>query len=107
MQASLDTTGKVLSWNHEIFSPPHLGRSRVDEEYSGLLAAWYLEEPLLKPPLNAGLWNNGGSHRNADPIYTFHEKRIIKHVQLDPALRVSSFRGLGSVHECFRYRIFH
>jgi len=106
MGASLDELGNVLNWNHDVYSPPHLGRSRVDEKSSGLLAAWHLEEPMPKPPLSSGMWNNGGSHRNADPLYKFSQKRIVKHVQLHPALRVSSFRGLGAFANVFALESF-
>jgi len=106
MQASLDELGNVLDWNHDVYSPTHLGRSRVDEKTSGLLAAWHLGEPMPKPPLSAGMWNNGGSHRNADPLYNFRQKRIVKHVQLQPALRVSSFRGLGAFANIFALESF-
>lgn len=106
MQASLDGDGQVVDWNHDVYSPPHLGRARPDEVTSGLLAAWYLEEPMPKPPLVAGMWNNGGSHRNADPLYAFGHKRVAKHVQLDPALRVSSFRGLGAFANVFAIESF-
>jgi nicotinate dehydrogenase subunit B len=106
MQASLDRTGRVLNWSHDLYSPPHLGRGRADENTSGLLAAWYLEDPMPKPPLAAGMWNNGGAHRNADPIYNFEPKRIIKRVQLKPALRTSSFRGLGAFANIFALESF-
>jgi CO/xanthine dehydrogenase Mo-binding subunit/aerobic-type carbon monoxide dehydrogenase small subunit (CoxS/CutS family) len=106
MQASLDEQGSVIDWNHDVYSPPHLGRGQLDEETSGLLAAWHLEEPMPKPPLRAGMWNNGGSHRNADPLYNFSQKRIVKHVQLHPALRVSSFRGLGAFANIFAIESF-
>ena len=42
MQANLDAHGNVLDWNHDLYSPPHLGRARVDDVTSGLLGAWYL-----------------------------------------------------------------
>jgi CO/xanthine dehydrogenase Mo-binding subunit len=96
----------VIDWNHDVYSPPHLGRARPDETTSGLLAAWHLADPMPKPPQVAGMWNNGGSHRNADPLYAFKQKRVVKHVQLHPALRVSSFRGLGAYANVFAIESF-
>jgi CO/xanthine dehydrogenase Mo-binding subunit len=106
MGASLDEGGQVIDWNHEVYSPPHIGRSRPDDETSGLLAAWHLGEPMPQPPLVAGLWDNGGAHRSADPLYDFDQKRIVKHVQLKPPLRVSSFRGLGAYANVFALESF-
>ena len=106
MEASLDAQGNVLDWNHDLYSPPHLGRARADEVTSGLLGAWYLARPMPKPPLRPGMWKNGGSHRNADPLYPFKQKRIVKHVQLQPPVRVSSFRGLGAFANIFAIESF-
>jgi len=106
MQASLDREGAIIDWNHDVYSPPHLGRGRVDEVTSGLLAAWHLAEPMPMTPYRAGMGNNSGSHRNADPLYDFNHKRIVKHVQLKPALRVSSFRGLGAYANVFAIESF-
>ena len=106
MQASIDMQGKVLAWNHDVYSAPHFGRARPDETTSGLLAAWHLAKPMPKPPLLTGFWNNSGAHRNADPIYNFEHKRVAKHIQLKPALRVSSFRGLGAYANVFAIESF-
>jgi CO/xanthine dehydrogenase Mo-binding subunit/aerobic-type carbon monoxide dehydrogenase small subunit (CoxS/CutS family) len=106
MQASLNPQGEIMDWNHEVYSPPHMGRSRPSDETSGLLAAWHLAEPMPMHPREPSLWNNGGSHRNADPLYTFENKRIVKHAQLNPALRVSSFRGLGAFANVFAIETF-
>jgi CO/xanthine dehydrogenase Mo-binding subunit len=106
MQASLDEHDRVTNWSHEVYSPPHLGRGGVDEKTSGLLAAWHLAQPMPKPPLAAGLWYNGCSHRNADPLYDFPSRRVVKHVQLKPTLRVSAFRGLGAYANVFALESF-
>jgi nicotinate dehydrogenase subunit B len=106
MQASLDDEGQVIDWHHEVFSPPHLGRAMADENTSGLLAAWHLAEPMLPPPPIVSIWNNVGSHRNAEPYYQFGHKRIVKHAQLNPPLRVSAFRSLGAYANVFAIESF-
>jgi nicotinate dehydrogenase subunit B len=106
MEASLDGEGQVIDWNHEVYSPPHLGRARADDNTSGLLAAWHLAEPMSPPPPMTSLWNNIGSHRNADPYYQFGHKRIVKHAQLHPPLRISAFRGLGAYANVFAIESF-
>ncbi len=106
MKGSLDKDGKIIAWNHDVYSPPHFGRARPDEVSSGLLAAWHLAEPMPKPAPMDGVWNNSGAHRNADPIYAFQHKRIAKHIQFNAALRVSSFRGLGAFANVFAIESF-
>ncbi len=106
MQASLNDQGQIIDWNHDVYSPPHLGRGRGDENASGLIAAWHLEEPLTRSPLWSGTWFNFGAHRNADPLYDLPQKRIVKHIQLEPPLRVSAFRGLGAYANVFALESF-
>jgi CO/xanthine dehydrogenase Mo-binding subunit len=96
LQASLGQRGEVLDWNHDVWSYPHLGRPRGGGRQSGLLAAWHLDKPWAKVqrmPIHA---SHIGSHRNADPLYDFSHKRIVKHFVTNSPLRVSAMRGLGA-----------
>jgi CO/xanthine dehydrogenase Mo-binding subunit len=45
-------------------------------------------------------------HRNADPLYTFPRRRIVKHFLPDSPLRVSALRGLGSYANVFAVESF-
>ena len=106
MQASLNRVGQVIDWNHDVHGYSHMGRSRPSKESSGLLAAWYLADPFKTPkpfPVKA---YHVGIHRNADPIYTFPRRRIVKHFLADSPLRVSSLRGLGSYANIFAIESF-
>ncbi len=106
MQASLNKSGEVIDWNHDVRGYTHMGRSRPSTESSGLLAAWHLGEPFQQPrpfPVKA---YHVGIHRNADPIYTFPHRRIVKHFLPDSPLRVSSLRGLGSYANIFAIESF-
>jgi len=47
-----------------------------------------------------------GSHRNADPLYTFPKRRIVKQFVPDSPLRTSSFRGLGAYANVFAIESF-
>jgi CO/xanthine dehydrogenase Mo-binding subunit len=47
-----------------------------------------------------------GIHRNADPLYTFPRRRIVKHFLPDSPLRVSALRGLGSYANVFAIESF-
>jgi nicotinate dehydrogenase subunit B len=106
MQASLNKDSQVIDWNHDVYGYTHMGRSRPSKESSGLLAAWHLGQPFQQPrpfPVKA---YHVGIHRNADPIYTFPRRRIVKHFLEDSPLRVSALRGLGSYANLFAIESF-
>jgi nicotinate dehydrogenase subunit B len=106
LQASLSPEGEVLDWNHDVWSYPHLGRPRGGGRQSGLLAAWHLAEPwnqVQRMPIHAP---HIGSHRNADPLYAFPRKHIVKHFVPDSPLRVSAMRGLGAYGNVFAIESF-
>lgn len=106
LQASLNQAGEIIDWNHDVWSYPHLGRPREGGRQSGLLAAWHLAEPWEKVqrlPIHAP---HIGSHRNADPKYSFPSKRIVKHFVPDSPLRVSAMRGLGAYGNVFAIESF-
>jgi nicotinate dehydrogenase subunit B len=89
-----------------VWSYPHLGRARVGSHTSGLLAAWHLAEPFSRPQLKPVLASHVGSHRNADPLYHFPQRRIVKHFVPDSPLRVSALRGLGTYGNVFAIESF-
>jgi len=106
MQASLNRDGGVIDWNHDVWGYTHIGRPRPSGEASALLASWYLAEPF--PPVQSTPNKSavGGIHRNADPLYTFPRRRIVKHFLPDSPLRVSALRGLGSYANVFAVESF-
>ncbi len=106
LQASLGAEGEVIDWNHDVWSYPHLGRSRVGANTSGLLAAWHLDEPYSRVSLKPVLAPHVGSHRNADPLYTFTRRRIVKHFIPESPLRVSALRSLGAYGNVFAIESF-
>jgi len=106
MQASLDSRGRVVAWNHDVWSYTHSGRPRRMEGASNLLASWLKTDGLPRPPARPGRGVHGGSHRNADPIYAFANRRIVKHSVPDSPLRTSSLRGLGAYANVFAIESF-
>jgi CO/xanthine dehydrogenase Mo-binding subunit len=106
MHASLDADGEVIDWNHDVWGYAHSGRAHGGDSSSGLLAAWYLAEPLPYPPSGASMGRQVGLHRNADPLYAFSRRRIVKHFLPDSPLRVSALRGLGSYANIFAIESF-
>jgi nicotinate dehydrogenase subunit B len=106
MQASLNASGDVIDWNHDVWGYTHLGRPRPAGDTSGLLAAWHLAEPFTRPQPHPIMAPHVGIHRNADPLYAFPRRRIVKHFLPDSPLRVSALRGLGSYANVFAIESF-
>jgi nicotinate dehydrogenase subunit B len=106
MQASLDEGKNVIDWNHDVWSYTHIGRRFYSDKESALVGSWYLEEPFEKPTSMPILGNNVGIHRNADPLYSFPNRRIVKHFLPDSPLRVSNMRGLGAYGNIFALESF-
>ncbi|NKB72628.1 MAG: molybdopterin-dependent oxidoreductase [Candidatus Latescibacteria bacterium] len=106
MQAGLDEHGQVADWHHEVKSYTHSGRPRSMEGHSNLLAAAHLAAPWAPAPPRPGGGSHGGIHRNADPLYDFPRRRIVKHFVADSPLRVSALRGLGAGGNIFAIESF-
>lgn len=106
MQASLDADGDVVDWNHDVWGYSHLGRPRADGEMSGLLAAWHLAEPFARPEPPPSTFPHVSIYRNADPLYTFSRRRIVKHYVANSPLRVSTLRSLGAYANVFAIESF-
>ncbi len=106
MQASLSTDGDVIDWNHDVWGYTHIGRASALRRTSGLLAAWHLAEPFQRPKARPILGPQVGIHRNAEPLYAFPRRRIVKHFVPDSPLRTSTLRGLGSYANVFAIESF-
>jgi CO/xanthine dehydrogenase Mo-binding subunit len=105
-RGSLDQAGRVIDWNHDVYSYTHSGRPRRSPGQSTLLAARHLTDPLLPPEARPGGGSHGGIHRNADPYYNFGKRRVVKHFVKDSPMRVSALRGLGSFANVFAIESF-
>lgn len=110
MQASVDPSGTVIDWNHDVHSYTHIGRPRPPQgdspPVSNLLAAWHLAASTPPPVPQPGRGYHGGIHRNADPLYSFARRRIVKHFVPDSPLRVSALRSLGAYGNVFAIESF-
>jgi CO/xanthine dehydrogenase Mo-binding subunit/aerobic-type carbon monoxide dehydrogenase small subunit (CoxS/CutS family) len=106
MQGSLDANGEVVDWNHDVYGYTHVLRPRPHDNVISLLAGWYLQKPYDRPQAQPMLGHQTGIHRNADPLYTFPRRRIVKHFLADSPLRVSALRGLGSYANVFALESF-
>ena len=104
--ASLAADGEVIDWNYDVWSYAHSTRPEVGLETSGLLASWHLDQPFApQQPRPMGGYH-AGAHRNADPIYDFARKRVVRHAVADSPLRVSALRSLGAYANVFAIESF-
>jgi CO/xanthine dehydrogenase Mo-binding subunit len=99
VRALVDADGKPSDWTAEIWSGNHNGRPGGGNP---LLPGYALPDQEPMPPAGevpeaAG----GGATRNAEPLYTIPDKRIIHHMVSEPPVRVSSLRGLGAMPNVF------
>ena len=106
MEGSLDNNGKVNYWGHNVYSDVHNARPKSLKGASNLLASWHLERPMVMPKKEPWLVFHGGIHRNADPIYSFSNKNIVKTLVRDLPLRVSALRSLGAFGNIFALESF-
>ena len=106
LQASLDGDGRLLDWNHDVWAYAHSARSSGAVGSSSLLASWHLDEPLDPPQPRPSLGHQSGIHRNAEPLYTFPNKRVVKYFLPENLLRVSALRGLGYYANAFAIESF-
>jgi CO/xanthine dehydrogenase Mo-binding subunit len=98
--AGLSAGGNIVDWRHELWSYPH-ARRPGGREGVNLLAASYLAHPS-QPTFPADVPQpNGGSDRNAIPLYDFPNQKILKHYMPDAPLRTSSLRTLGAYANVF------
>jgi len=103
--ASLDATGRVVDWHHEIWSHTHIKRPGWGEGVN-LLAAWHMEPPFPVPPAKDVPQPTGGADRNAIPLYDFPAQEIAYNFIADMPIRVSALRSLGAFANVFAIESF-
>ena len=106
LQASLDPGGRLLDWNHDVWSNTHIARALPYGDRSALIAAWHRAAAMPPPQPFPMLVYHGGIHRNADPLYAVPRRRIVKHFVETTPLRVSSTRSLGAYANVFAIESF-
>lgn len=102
IRASLDGTGRIIDWNHDVWSTTHQGRPRpTTATHSSLIADWHREPSRNRPEAKPALSRESGAHRNARPYYRLERSRIVSRLVTPTPLRTSSFRGLGNYANIF------
>ena len=105
LKGSLDATGKVVDWNHELWSYTHSTRP-FDPDGVNLAAAWLINNPLPAGPARNIPQPSGGSDRNSLPLYAFPQQKVTNHLLLDTPIRTSALRGLGAYANVFALESF-
>jgi nicotinate dehydrogenase subunit B len=105
LHASLDPSGKVVDWGHELWSYTHSTRPS-DPAGSNLLAGWYLQEPTTPGPSRNIPQPSGGSDRNSVPLYDFPQQKVVNHLLVDLPIRTSALRTLGAYANVFALESF-
>jgi CO/xanthine dehydrogenase Mo-binding subunit len=105
MQAALDAGGRIVQWQHELWSSPHVARPGAADGVS-LLAGLQLDPPLpAAGPRNLPL-PAGAAQRNAIALYAFPNQRVVSHLVPGTVLRTSSLRSLGAHANVFAIESF-
>jgi CO/xanthine dehydrogenase Mo-binding subunit len=91
--------GRVASWQYEVWSSTH--STRPSNNAGNLIAAQHLAKPFQQPPPRSIPLPDGGGDRNAIPLYTFPNAKVVHHFIPAMPLRVSSLRSLGAYMNVF------
>jgi nicotinate dehydrogenase subunit B len=103
LKASLDGDGKIASWNFEVFSNTH---SMRPGGAGCMLAAQHMAKSFALPAPKSIPLPEGGGDRNAIPIYSFPNARVVHHFIPDMPIRISAMRALGAYHNVFSIESF-
>jgi nicotinate dehydrogenase subunit B len=103
LKASLDEGGKIADWNFEVWSNTH---SMRPGGAGCMLAAQHMAQPIAVPAAKPIPLPEGGGDRNAIPIYTFPNARVVHHFIPAMPLRISAMRALGAYHNVFSIESF-
>jgi nicotinate dehydrogenase subunit B len=104
-KAALDTQGRIIDWNYELWSNSHSTRPASTSGHN-VLASWYLAEPQKMGPPTTPPQPAGGGDRNSIPLYDFPNQRVVHHFVQDMPLRVSALRTLGAYANTFALESF-
>ncbi|MCA1451642.1 xanthine dehydrogenase family protein molybdopterin-binding subunit [Bradyrhizobium sp. BRP22] len=103
LKASIDGGGRIADWNFAVWSNTH---SMRPGNAGTLLAAQHMAQAFAVPPPKPLPLPEGGGDRNAIPLYTFANARVVHHFIAAMPLRISAMRGLGAYHNVFSIESF-
>jgi CO/xanthine dehydrogenase Mo-binding subunit len=104
VSGAIDDQGRIVAWTYDVWSNTH--STRPGGPAGNLLAAQYLAQPFQPSPPSEIPMPEGGGDRNAIPIYTIPNERIVDHFIPQMPLRVSALRALGAYLNVFAIESF-
>jgi nicotinate dehydrogenase subunit B len=93
VRAALDSTGRIASWDYELWSNTHSTRPGPA---GSLIAALDLAEPFPVPKPQMIPLPAGGGDRNSIPLYAIPKAKVTHHFLTAMPVRVSALRTLGA-----------
>jgi nicotinate dehydrogenase subunit B len=100
LQAGVDADGRIVHWQHALWSPGHSRRPGRNAS-PALLGAWQIEPAHAVPPsIDMPLAVGGGAERNAVPGYDFAAVTVRVH-SVHTRRRSSALRSLGAFANIF------
>jgi nicotinate dehydrogenase subunit B len=109
LRGSLDFNGNIINWSHDTYSDTHSMRPAPGPNKLGpgrLLATRFMDPAVPPTPPQPSGGSHNGEFRNQDPLYTFPNRRIVKHLVAGLPLRVSALRALGAYGNIFALESF-
>jgi nicotinate dehydrogenase subunit B len=102
-KAALDAGGNIVSWEYEVWSNGHSTRPGGA---ASLMPTWHLAAPLTPPEPEPIPLPEGGGDRNAIPMYSLPNARVVHHFIPAMPVRVSALRSLGAYMNIFSIESF-
>jgi nicotinate dehydrogenase subunit B len=102
-RAVINAEGLIEDWHYELWSNSHGTRPGTA---AALLPARLLSAPFTPKPPKVQITPEGSGDRNAVPLYSFANKKVIWHFLSHMPLRVSSLRSLGAYMNVFSIESF-
>ena len=102
-RAALGPDGRIQAWDYSVRSCVHATRPGPA---GNLMPAWHRAQPLAQPAPKPLPLPEGGGHRNAAPLYTIPNARVVYEFVPVMPLRVSALRSLGAYMNVFSIESF-
>jgi nicotinate dehydrogenase subunit B len=102
-KAALSAQGLIQDWHYELWSNTHGTRPGGAP---ALLPARLLSAPFAPKAPAVQISPEGSGDRNAVPLYSFANKKVLWHFLKEMSLRVSSLRSLGAYMNVFSIESF-
>jgi len=103
LRATLDASGTIVDWAHDVRSNPHSTRPGGAGD---LLAGTLVADAFIPTPPKPLPQPEGGGDRNAIPLYAFPSLRVTHRFLPRMPLRTSALRSLGAYHNVFAIESF-